>query len=120
MARVKRGVTSHAKHKKVLKAAKGFYGRRKNTIRIAKQAVEKSLSVGTVRRRSITNSINVAMPARPRGWRCEMNSSSSSNRSRWIRHPESSTTSNRSRVSDGARSSSVRANNVVGTPRRYV
>ncbi|GHD17080.1 50S ribosomal protein L20 [Tianweitania populi] len=43
MARVKRGVTSHAKHKKVLDAAKGFYGRRKNTIRIAKQAVEKSL-----------------------------------------------------------------------------
>jgi large subunit ribosomal protein L20 len=42
MARVKRGVTSHAKHKKVLKAAKGFRGRRKNTIRIAKQAVEKS------------------------------------------------------------------------------
>jgi large subunit ribosomal protein L20 len=42
MARVKRGVTSHAKHKKVLKAAKGFRGRRKNTIRIAKQAVEKA------------------------------------------------------------------------------
>ncbi len=42
MARVKRGVTSHAKHKKVMKAAKGFMGRRKNTIRIAKQAVEKS------------------------------------------------------------------------------
>ena len=42
MARVKRGVTSHAKHKKVLKAAKGFYGRRKNTIRLAKQAVEKA------------------------------------------------------------------------------
>jgi large subunit ribosomal protein L20 len=42
MARVKRGVTSHAKHKKVLKAAKGFHGRRKNTIRIAKQAVEKA------------------------------------------------------------------------------
>ena len=42
MARVKRGVTAHAKHKKVLKAAKGFYGRRKNTIRIAKQAVEKA------------------------------------------------------------------------------
>ena len=42
MARVKRGVTSHAKHKKILKAAKGFYGRRKNTIRIAKQAVEKA------------------------------------------------------------------------------
>ncbi|HVL71626.1 MAG TPA: 50S ribosomal protein L20 [Beijerinckiaceae bacterium] len=43
MARVKRGVTAHAKHKKVLEAAKGFYGRRKNTIRIAKQAVEKAM-----------------------------------------------------------------------------
>lgn len=43
MARVKRGVTAHAKHRKVLKAAKGFYGRRKNTIRTAKQAVEKSM-----------------------------------------------------------------------------
>jgi large subunit ribosomal protein L20 len=43
MARVKRGVTSHAKHKKTFEAAKGFYGRRKNTIRIAKQAVEKSM-----------------------------------------------------------------------------
>ena len=42
MARVKRGVTSHAKHKKVLKAAKGFYGRRKNTIRTAKAAVDKA------------------------------------------------------------------------------
>ena len=42
MARVKRGVTAHAKHKKVLDAAKGFYGRRKNTIRMAKQAVEKA------------------------------------------------------------------------------
>jgi large subunit ribosomal protein L20 len=43
MARVKRGVTAHAKHKKVLKQAKGFYGRRKNTIRTAKAAVDKSL-----------------------------------------------------------------------------
>src|ERR671925_1680938 len=42
MARVKRGVVGHAKHKKVLKAAKGYYGRRKNTIRVAKQAVEKA------------------------------------------------------------------------------
>ena len=42
MARVKRGVTSHAKHKKTLKAAKGFYGRRKNTIRAAKAAVDRS------------------------------------------------------------------------------
>jgi large subunit ribosomal protein L20 len=43
MARVKRGVTAHAKHKKVLDAAKGFYGRRKNTIRTAKAAVDKSM-----------------------------------------------------------------------------
>ena len=42
MARIKRGVTSHAKHKKVIKLAKGYRGRRKNTIRIAKQAVEKA------------------------------------------------------------------------------
>ena len=42
MSRVKRGVTSHAKHKKVVKAAKGYFGRRKNTIRVARQAVEKA------------------------------------------------------------------------------
>ncbi|ESQ86312.1 50S ribosomal protein L20 [Asticcacaulis sp. AC466] len=42
MARVKRGVVSHARHKKVLKLAKGFYGRRKNTIRTAKAAVDKA------------------------------------------------------------------------------
>ena len=43
MARTKRGVVSRAKHKKVLKTVKGQYGRRKNTIRIAKQALEKAL-----------------------------------------------------------------------------
>jgi len=42
MARVKRGTTAHAKHKKVFKQAKGFNGRRKNTIRVAKQAVERA------------------------------------------------------------------------------
>ena len=42
MARVKRGVTSRAKHKRILDQAKGYYGRRKNTIRIARQAVEKA------------------------------------------------------------------------------
>ena len=42
MSRVKRGVTAHARHKKVLKAASGFYGRRKNTIRTAKAAVDKA------------------------------------------------------------------------------
>ena len=42
MARVKRGVTARARHKRVLEQAKGYYGRRKNTIRIARQAVEKA------------------------------------------------------------------------------
>ena len=42
MSRVKRGVTAHARHKKVLERAKGFYGRRKNTIRAAKAAVDKA------------------------------------------------------------------------------
>ncbi|MDC1096293.1 50S ribosomal protein L20 [Pelagibacteraceae bacterium] len=43
MARTKRGVVSRAKHKKVLKAVKGQYGRRKNTIRVARQAMEKAM-----------------------------------------------------------------------------
>src|SRR3569623_2249192 len=43
MARVKRGVTAHAKHKKVYKATTGHYGRRRNTIRIAKQSMEKAM-----------------------------------------------------------------------------
>ena len=43
MARVKRGVTGRAKHKKVFKAVKGQWGRRKNTIRIARQAMEKAM-----------------------------------------------------------------------------
>ena len=42
MARVKRGVTTRAKHKNILEQAKGYSGRRKNTIRIARQAVEKA------------------------------------------------------------------------------
>ena len=42
MSRIKRGVTTRAKHKRVLEQAKGYYGRRKNTIRVAKQAVEKA------------------------------------------------------------------------------
>jgi large subunit ribosomal protein L20 len=42
MARVSRGVTAHARHKKVIKAAKGYYGRRKNTFKTAKQAVDKA------------------------------------------------------------------------------
>ena len=42
MARVKRGVTTRAKHKNLLEQAKGYRGRRKNTIRVARQAVEKA------------------------------------------------------------------------------
>ena len=42
MARVKRGTTTKARHKRLLDQAKGYYGRRKNTIRIARQAVEKA------------------------------------------------------------------------------
>ncbi|WP_020400112.1 50S ribosomal protein L20 [Kordiimonas gwangyangensis] len=42
MARVTRGLTSHARHKKVLEQAKGYRGRRKNTIKVARQAVEKA------------------------------------------------------------------------------
>ncbi|MBT9371417.1 50S ribosomal protein L20 [Rhizobium sp. CSW-27] len=52
MARVKRGVTSRAKHTKTLKAAKGFYGRRKNTIRAAKAAVDRSRQMATRDRRA--------------------------------------------------------------------
>ena len=42
MARIKRGTTTKARHKRILEQAKGYYGRRKNTIRIARQAVEKA------------------------------------------------------------------------------
>ena len=42
MARVKRGVQAHAKHKKVIKQAKGYSGRRKNVYRVAVQAVTKA------------------------------------------------------------------------------
>ena len=42
MPRVKRGVTAHAKHKKVMQQAKGYYGRRKNVYRVATQAVIKA------------------------------------------------------------------------------
>ena len=52
MSRVKRGVTSHARHKKVLKAVKGQFGRRKNTIRIAKQAMEKAMQYAYKHRRT--------------------------------------------------------------------
>ncbi len=43
MSRAKRGIVSRARHKKVFKAVKGQFGRRKNTIRVARQAMEKAL-----------------------------------------------------------------------------
>tara|TARA_B100001027_G_C16249943_1_gene323884 strand:- start:1036 stop:1386 length:351 start_codon:yes stop_codon:yes gene_type:complete len=42
MSRVKSGVVTKARHKKIIKSAKGFYGRRKNTFKVANQAVEKA------------------------------------------------------------------------------
>ncbi len=42
MPRVKSGVQAHARHKKVVRAAKGYRGRRKNCFRIATQAVDKA------------------------------------------------------------------------------
>jgi large subunit ribosomal protein L20 len=42
MPRIKRGVTAHARHKKVLKKAKGYYGARSRVYRVAKQAVIKA------------------------------------------------------------------------------
>ena len=47
MSRVKGGTTTHARHKKVVKAAKGYYGRRKNTFKEAKQAVDKANQYAT-------------------------------------------------------------------------
>ena len=47
MARVKRGVTAHAAHKKIREQAKGYYGRRKNVIRVAKQAVDRAEQYAT-------------------------------------------------------------------------
>lgn len=47
MARVKRGTTKHARHGKVIKAAKGYYGRRKNTFKVAAQAVDKANQYAT-------------------------------------------------------------------------
>ena len=43
MARISRGVTAKARHKKIIKKAKGYYGRRKNVFRVAVQAVERSM-----------------------------------------------------------------------------
>ena len=51
MARVKRGVTARARHKKVLKAAKGYYNARRKVFRVAKQAVTKALQYAYIGRK---------------------------------------------------------------------
>ena len=51
MARVKKGVNAHKRHKKVLKLAKGFYGRKKNTFKAANPAVMRSLRSAYVGRK---------------------------------------------------------------------
>ncbi len=47
MSRVKGGTTSHARHRKIIKAAKGYYGARKSNYRTAKQAVDKAQQYAT-------------------------------------------------------------------------
>ncbi|SFR33224.1 LSU ribosomal protein L20P [Litoreibacter halocynthiae] len=47
MSRVTSGVVTHARHKKIIKAAKGYQGRRKNTFRVATQAVDKANQYAT-------------------------------------------------------------------------
>lgn len=51
MARVKRGVTAHRRHKKVLKLAKGYYHARRKVFRVAKQAVTKALQYAYIGRK---------------------------------------------------------------------
>lgn len=75
MSRVKRGVTTHARHSKIRKAAKGYYGRRSNVIRVAKQAVDKAQEYATrdrkVRKRTFRalwiQRINAAVRAHDEG-----------------------------------------------------
>jgi len=51
MARVKRGVTARARHKKILKQAKGYYHARRKVFRVAKQAVTKALQYAYIGRK---------------------------------------------------------------------
>ena len=51
MARIKRGVTARARHKKILKLAKGYYGARRKVFRVAKQAVTKAAQYAYIGRK---------------------------------------------------------------------
>ena len=57
MSRVKGGTVTHARHKKVIKAAKGYYGRRKNTFKVARQAVDKANQYATRDRKNRTRKV---------------------------------------------------------------
>jgi large subunit ribosomal protein L20 len=70
MARVKRGVTARARHKKILKQAKGYYNARRKVFRVAKQAVTKACSTPTSaasRRSANFRTLWIAASTRPRG-----------------------------------------------------
>ena len=66
MARVKRGTTAHARHKKVTDKAKGYYGRRKNVFRVAVQAVEKAGQYA-YRDRKVLSDLAISEPASFKG-----------------------------------------------------
>ena len=75
MPRVKRGVQARARHKKILKQAKGYYGARSRVYRVAKQAVIKAGQYSEYNTKSVawyelnTNSVySWCRSARPRGW----------------------------------------------------
>ena len=68
MARVKRGVTAHARHKKVIKQAKGYRGRRKNTFKVAKQAVEKSMQYAYRDRRVKKKRVSFTLDTKNKCW----------------------------------------------------
>jgi ribosomal protein L20 len=63
MPRVKRGVVARARHKKVIKQAKGYYGRRKNVFRVAKQAVSRPASTRTAT--AVSASVSFALCGLP-------------------------------------------------------
>ena len=68
MARTKRGVISRARHKKVLKAVKGQYGRRKNTIRIARQAMEKAMQYAYRDRKAKKKRVQIIVDTENKCW----------------------------------------------------
>ena len=62
MSRVKRGLTAHARHKKILKMAKGYRGRNKNVFRVAVEKVEKGLQYAYRDRKAKKRSLKQKRP----------------------------------------------------------